>query len=103
MTIRSLYQREKVNYRGVDYEIDSLDNSVNINGRKYKVIKNKVDVKKITDLEEREQKYYFFDIDISISDFFVTSKDIKAPIQEQEDLSFVCSIFNRNVSLGDRV
>jgi len=105
MEIRSSYQREKVNYRGVDYEIDSLDNSVNINGRKYKVIKNKVDVKKITDLEEREQKYYFFDIDISISDFFVTSKDIKtiALIQEQEDLSFVCSIFNRNVSLGDRV
>ncbi|WP_202752763.1 hypothetical protein [Bathymodiolus thermophilus thioautotrophic gill symbiont] len=97
-----MYHREKVNYRGVDYGTNSQDNLVNINGRNYRIIGSQVGVESLIIPKEKAIERYFFDIDISISNFFVPSQNRGTP-KEQENLSFSYCIFNKNVSLGNEV
>ncbi|OIR24855.1 hypothetical protein [Bathymodiolus thermophilus thioautotrophic gill symbiont] len=97
-----MYHREKVNYRGVDYGTNSQDNLVNINGRNYRIVGSQVDVENLIILKEKVIERYFFDIDISISNFFVPSQN-RGASKEQKNLSFSYCIFNKNVSLGNEV
>lgn len=92
---------EKINYRGTDYDIIE-NNYVEINAQKYIVIEDKGDIsiiKRCHAKSNRPYGHYFFDLDISISDFLIPSSNMTSA-SCAEDLSFALSIFNKNVSLG---